>query len=238
MNATQPGGLPNAISDQIIQLIEDHGLGQGDRLPNEATLSSMLGVGRSSIREAMKLLASRNIVTIKQGSGTYVSQTPGVVDDPLGFSFISDKRCLSIDLLEVRLLLEPAIASMAATRATDEQARGICNLANRAEKLIRAGKPYAACDIEFHRAIAESTGNMVIPRLVPVINSAVSLFIDVTHGSLVEETIQTHRAIARAIAEHDSAAAHDAMYLHLVYNRAEIRRQLAAANEQADAANL
>ena len=51
-------------------------------------------IGRSSLREAMKLLASRNIVTIRQGSGTYVASSPGLIDDPFGFTFISDKKSL------------------------------------------------------------------------------------------------------------------------------------------------
>ena len=62
----------------------------------------------------MKLLASRNIVTIKQGSGTYVASSPGIVDDPFGFTFISDKKKLVQDLLEIRFLLEPSIAAMSA----------------------------------------------------------------------------------------------------------------------------
>lgn len=60
----------------------------------------------------MKLLVSRNIVTIKQGSGTYVASSPGIVDDPFGFTFISDKKKLVQDLLEIRFLLEPSIAAM------------------------------------------------------------------------------------------------------------------------------
>ena len=85
--------------------------------PNETILSERLNAGRSSVREAMKLLASRNIVTIRQGSGTYISSSPGMVDDPLGFTFIGNKQKLITDLLEVRFLLEPSIAAMAATRA-------------------------------------------------------------------------------------------------------------------------
>lgn len=228
MTSTRPQKLSTALADQIIKLIADQGLEQGDRLPNEADLSRLLGAGRSSVREAMKLLASRNIVTIKQGSGTYVSQSPGMVEDPLGLTFIADKMKLSSDLLEVRLLLEPAIASLAATRANEAQVARILELAGEVEQLIRAGKPHAERDAEFHRAIAEATGNIVVPRLVPVINSAVALFIDITKGSLAQETIDTHRAVVQAIAAHDGAAAHDAMYLHLVYNRAEIRKHMGA----------
>ena len=113
-------GLPEQISEKIIQLILDEHLEQGDRLPKEAVLVERLGAGRSTVREAMKLLQSRNIVRIKQGSGTYVASNPGVADDPLGFTFIDDKRRLARDLLEVRFMIEPQMASMAAEHATDD----------------------------------------------------------------------------------------------------------------------
>lgn len=112
--------LPQKISDDIIALILEENLKPGDKLPNETILSQRLDVGRSSLREAMKLLASRNIVTIRQGSGTYISASPGMVEDPLGFIFIDNKQKLVQDLLEVRFLLEPSIAAMAATRADEK----------------------------------------------------------------------------------------------------------------------
>ena len=111
--ARADSGLPEQIADKIIQLILDEHLEQGDRLPKEAVLVERLGAGRSTVREAMKLLQSRNIVRIKQGSGTYVASNPGVADDPLGFTFIDDKQRLARDLLEVRFMIEPQMASMA-----------------------------------------------------------------------------------------------------------------------------
>lgn len=102
-------GLPQKISDDIIALILEENLKPGDKLPNETLLSQRLDVGRSSLREAMKLLASRNIVTVRQGSGTYIAASPGMVEDPLGFIFIDNKQKLVQDLLEVRFLLEPRL---------------------------------------------------------------------------------------------------------------------------------
>lgn len=212
-------GLPEKLAEQVIQLILDENLEQGDRLPKESVLVERLGAGRSSVREAMKLLQSRNIVRIRQGSGTYVASNPGVADDPLGFTFIDDKRKLARDLLEVRFMIEPQMASMAAEKATDAQIERIKQLCDESEHLAEAGEDYAATDTAFHNAIAESCGNMVIPRLMAVLKASVPLFIDVTGKQLVTETIKTHRGIADAIAAHDSTAAHDAMYLHLVYNR-------------------
>ena len=90
--ARADSGLPEQISEKIIQLILDEHLEQGDRLPKEAVLVERLGAGRSTVREAMKLLQSRNIVRIKQGSGTYVASNPGVADDPLGWSSTLEKN--------------------------------------------------------------------------------------------------------------------------------------------------
>ena len=80
--------LPQKISEALVSLILEEGLNPGDKLPNESILAKRLDVGRSSIREAMKLLASRNIVTIRQGSGTYVASSPGMTEDPSVMYFL------------------------------------------------------------------------------------------------------------------------------------------------------
>ena len=212
-------GLPEKLADKIIQLILDEGLTQGDRLPNETVLVERLGAGRSSVREAVKLLQSRNIVRVRQGSGTYVASNPGVVEDPLGFTFIDNKRRLAHDLLEVRFMIEPEMARMAAENATAEQASRIVQLCDETERLAGSGEDYSEADTEFHNAVAQASGNLVVPRLMPILKASVPLFIDVTGRKLIDETIRTHRAVADAIAAHDGTAAHDAMYLHLVFNR-------------------
>ena len=92
----------NLSEDIIAFIFKRKNLQPGDKLPNETVLSERLNAGRSSVREAMKLLASRNIVTIRQGSGTYIASSPGMVEDPLGLTFIGNKQKLIHDLLEVR----------------------------------------------------------------------------------------------------------------------------------------
>lgn len=166
----------------------------------------------------MKLLASRNIVTIKQGSGTYVASSPGIVDDPFGFTFISDKKKLVHDLLEIRFLLEPSIAAMSATYADKNDISKINRLCNEVEELMEQ-KKHTQKDIEFHTAIAMGSKNFVIPRLIPIINSSIPLFVETTGNILKTETIETHREIAETIAEHNAVRAQDAMYMHLMYNK-------------------
>ena len=226
MNSSEELSLPQKLSKDIISYILEENLQPGDKLPNETIISEKLNAGRSSVREAMKLLASRNIVKIRQGSGTYVASKPGMVEDPLGLTFIGDKKKLVHDLLQVRALLEPSIAAMAATNADDNDIRRIRKLCEEIEVLVKENKDHTQKDIEFHTAIALSSKNVVVPRLVPVINSSIPLFVEMTQNTLHKETIESHREIAEAIAAHDTLRAQDAMYLHLVYNRKTIQQSI------------
>ena len=183
-DALDEKSLPQKIAEDIIALILEEHLQPGDKLPNESNLSNRLHAGRSSIREAMKLLASRNIVTIRQGSGTYV----------------------------------------AAKWADENDIRKITALCSEVEDLLLQQKNHIQKDIEFHTAIAMSSKNLVVPRLIPVINSSIPLFVEITKSRLYTETIETHREITEAICAHDSVRAQDAMYLHLVYNRRLIQK--------------
>ena len=215
--------LSRKIADDIISFILEENLHPGDKLPNEAVLCERLNVGRSSLREAMRALASRNIVTIRQGSGTYVASSTGVSDDPLGLSFIKDKKKLIHDLMEIRFLLEPSIAALAAIHADDKEIKKISTLCDEVEELLNAHKDCSAKDIELHTTIALSSKNIVVPRLVPVIFYSIPLLIESTGNTLHDEIIESHREIADAIAAHDAVRAHDAMYLHLVYNRKQVQ---------------
>ena len=112
--------LAEQVEEQIYHYILDTPLNPGSKLPNEFELGEKFGVGRSTIREAVKLLSSRGIVEVRRGSGTYVLTTALGMGDPLGLSSVQDKTALALDLVNVRLLLEPGIAEMAANNATDE----------------------------------------------------------------------------------------------------------------------
>ena len=109
--------LAEQAAKELIDLIRQGSYGPGDKLPTEAELSERLGVGRNTVREALRLLVSRNIVTIRQGAGTFISEKQGVADDPFGFSMVEDRKKLNRDLIQVRVMLEPPIAALAAQNA-------------------------------------------------------------------------------------------------------------------------
>ena len=131
---------------------------------------------------------------------------------------------LALDLVNVRLLLEPGMAEMAALNATDEDIERIQRLCDRVESKIHSGDLYIEDDIAFHTCIAESSKNMVVEQLIPIIDTAVMMFVNVTHKKLTEETILTHRMITEAIARHDPIGARSAMVMHLNFNRNCIRK--------------
>ena len=219
-NHTKP--LVEKVSDEIIQTIVEKDFNVGDKLPNEYELAEQLGVGRSTVREAIKALVSRNILEIRRGAGTFISQNLGIAEDPLGFTFIKDKHKLAQDLLQIRLMIEPQIALLAAENATKEDIEELTQLCDEVEELILAGKDYVEKDIEYHTKIASCSKNIVMPTLIPIITTSIALFIDITKKVLKKETIETHREILHAIEQGRGADAHDAMLLHLVYNRRNI----------------
>ena len=112
--------LAEQVAEQIRQLIIDRQLTHGEKLPNEFELAQQLNVGRGTVREAAKLLVARNVLEIRRGRGTFVARHTGVVNDPLGFAYMPDQLRLAHELLDIRLIMEPWVASLAAQHATEE----------------------------------------------------------------------------------------------------------------------
>ena len=211
--------LPQIIADKIIDLIGSKELLPGEKLPSEQELMKELNVGRGTIREAIKSLVSRNIVEIRRGVGTFVAKNTGVVEDPLGFSFIDNKKKLVKDSMDVRLLLEPSIARWAARNATDFEILEIIELSKKIETAILNDENYSDLDVEFHTKIANSSGNLVVENLIPILNTNIRSLIDVTHAVLKEHTILSHKKIANAIKERDEEMAEQLMKEHIEINQ-------------------
>ncbi|RRD95483.1 FadR family transcriptional regulator [Clostridiales bacterium COT073_COT-073] len=216
--------LAEQIEEQIYHFILDTPFKVGDKLPNEFILAEKFEVGRSTIREAVRLLAAKGVLEVRHGAGTYVISTTPFDLDPLGLQRIEDKIGLAMDLADVRMLLEPGIAEMAATKATDEDIATLKRLCDVVEQKIKKGEEYMKEDIAFHTAVAASAKNKVLEQLIPVIDTAVMMFVNVTHKKLTNETILTHRAVVDAIADRDPIGARSAMMMHMTYNREMIKK--------------
>lgn len=214
--------LGERIEDALLQYIVQEPVEVGQKIPNEYELAEKFGVGRSTIREAVKGLASKGILEVRRGAGTFVVSTSSVEEDPLGLSQFPDKYQLALELFDVRLMLEPEIAEMACKNAKDEELEQLKKLCREVEELCRNGENHTAKDVEFHTCIARCSRNRVVEHLIPIINSSVITFANLTQRSLKEETIVTHRQILDAILRKDAVGAKCAMVMHLTYNRQAI----------------
>ena len=131
---TQTKTLAEQVADGIMNLIQETPYKAGDKLPTEKELCERTGAGRNTVREALKILASRNVLEIRQGAGTFVSEKQGIPDDPLGFSMVNDHVKLTKDLLQVRIMLEPQIAALAAQCAKEHEIRELEEILEEDEK--------------------------------------------------------------------------------------------------------
>ena len=209
--------LGHRVADELMDLIRKQGYGAGEKLPNEYELSSKLGVSRNTIREAVRALASRNILDIRQGAGTFISQKKGVSDDPLGFSLMEDRLKLVDDLMQIRLIIEPQIAALAAQNATDDDIEILGDLCNEIESLINAGQDFMQKDMDFHARLATCSRNMVMSNLIPVICQGITVFSAMVEHEF-EQTIKSHRKIFEAVSQRRATDAQQAMMFHLLYN--------------------
>lgn len=215
--------LIEQTSDRLVQYIIEKELKEGDKLPNERELGIRLGVGRGTVREAIRTLSSRNVLEVRHGAGIFISKKNGVPDDPLGITFIKNKEKLIQDLLDFRIWVEPRVAGLAAQYADDKDIEELERLCNAVDEYILAGKSHIQKDVEYHIKIAECSRNLIMPNFMPILHSAINLFVTETGSTLRNETMKTHRAILNAIKHKDVSAASDAMLLHLIYNRDRLR---------------
>lgn len=211
--------LAEQVQEQLYDYITAHSMRPGDKLPNEFKLAEQFGVGRSTVREAVKLLVSRNVLETRRGSGTYVKDLIPADMDPLNLRSVQDKVALAMDLVDLRLILEPGIAELAAYNATEEEIRHLQELCDATEYKIENNLYYIQDDIDFHTYIARCSKNKVVEQLISIIETAVLMFVNITHRQLMKETVTTHRAITKAIADHDPIGARSAMTMHIAFNR-------------------
>lgn len=194
----------------------------GDKLPNEYELSSLLGVSRSSLREAIKLLAGQGILTIRRGSGTFVSSPKEGQRDWFAGAYLEDQKKLVKHWFEFRLILEPPNARLAAQNATKEEREEITRLARELAALVEEGKPFTKEDQAFHTAIATATQNSVITMTMPALEDAVRSAI-ATSTSIgksqvsSQNAVKFHQAVADCIALGDAEGAEMAMRFHILH---------------------
>ena len=132
-------------------------------------------------------------------------------------------RVLALDLTDVRLMLEPAIAELAARNRTEEEAQRLTEYCDAVRRRIQAGEDYLIEDMRFHWYLAKCSHNMVVEPLMPIIDAAVVSIANITRKELLTATVDTHQEILNGVLDQDPQAARAAVALHLEMNRIVIK---------------
>jgi GntR family transcriptional repressor for pyruvate dehydrogenase complex len=207
------------VADRLAGLIGDRSLRAGDQLPTERELTESFAVGRSSIREALRMLESQGVIMPASG-GAFVVATPA---NPLHSSL---RLLLSIDevqiheVFELRLMLECEAAALAATRRSSEHLEGMDRATEAMSVSLAQGESgsFIDADLRFHLAVAEAAGNRLLVHTMHAVREAIRLALSTVFpipGSPVH-AVEEHHAVRAAIADGDAGAAREAMRAHLV----------------------
>ena len=212
-----------AVTDEAIlkikAMIRSGELRPGDRLPPEKELSEALGLSRSSLREAVKALEVIRVLDVRRGDGTYVtSLTPDILLDAMSFVVDIHQDASVLELFEVRRILEPAAATLAAPRTTAADVEHLHGLLAQVHGTTSVDD-LVAHDMVFHRYIAELAGNSYLTSLLETLSSSTlraRIWRGLSDEGAVERTLTEHRAIVDALARGDAtlAAAHATVHIN------------------------
>lgn len=214
-------GVAESVARRILELIKDGRLKPGDKLPTENELIKMLGVGRSSIREAKRMLGAMKLVESKPGVGSFVRQidASSVISSDVAHLLLADEAASALQ--EARELLEPAAAALAAERAKAEDLLRIRGALQEMEKRVNeAQSPYDA-GMAFHLAIMRASDNPVLVNLYRPIMDLLTKHQRPLYERRAdrEEELRQHLQIYRSIEESDPVRARVTMCEHLRYVR-------------------
>lgn len=208
--------LYDAVAEALSDYISQKNLKTGDRLPSEHDLCEQLGVGRTSLREALRSLQNAGVVDIKMGRGIYVR------GDDLEFLLTRVQPLIQRgtdlwDLSEVRELLEVHAARLAAERRSQQHLAALQNQLQRGEEKASQGDYRVEDDLAFHSLVFEASGNKVLLQLTSIVGELMrNLRQDrLTTNEMQSRAIAEHRALYEAIEARRSTKAASAMRAHV-----------------------
>lgn len=211
--------LSDRVADEILSMITiEKRFQPGDKLPNEIELSERLNVSRTTLREAIRILVTNNILEIKRGKGTYVKENIEV-KHMKSLSDLSNVKIDARDLYEIRLIFEPEAAYYATLRATDAELKRILDYGKQIEEKILNNEDRTEVEQKFHQSIAQATHNEFMDKLMPVIFQAINKGVILLQENelVTKHTISDHRLIMEFMQARNAEGAKSAMKIHILH---------------------
>lgn len=225
--------LSKKIAAEIQDAIRTRKLAPGEKLPTEQQLGIQFGVSRTAVREAVRMLSARGLITIVKGKGIFVRPfSAETVTGPLHMYLqLASERNYALDLIRARQLIEPSLAEEAALQRTEEDLGRLRHDMEKLRSCLEDSPELAALDMAFHLDIARATQNLLMPllldpihRLMPEIKSSVYATVRNAKGS----ALVWHEKILEMVAAKDPGGARSAMVNHLKIAEDHVKKMLAA----------
>jgi GntR family transcriptional repressor for pyruvate dehydrogenase complex len=212
------------IAEELIRMVDSGDFEPGEALPPERDLAEMFGVGRSSVREALRALQAVGIVEKRQGGGTYIHNPPNTAAGCFNISGILQRYSM-MELSEARMIIEEQTVALAAKNATQDNVEAMEEANAKLLKALEAYDPEAIVDLDMrvHQAIADGANNTFITEMLDML---LRIFSEANKAVLtpdkVESAVDFHKRIIDCIRVSDAKSAVKEMEAHL----ADVRKRI------------
>jgi len=228
--------LTEAAIEQVRNLISVGELRPGQRLPPEGELAELLGTSRNTVREAVRALVTARVLDVRRGDGTFVtSLRPELLLAGIGAAADLLQDGFTLELLEVRRILEPAATAMAATRITEQTLDDLERCLHRMSA-AKTHEELVLHDEEFHRLVIAAAGNETLASMLAGVSSRTTrgrAWRGVVERGATERTISEHSNILEALRDRNPAVAEAAAFLHVAATEAWFRSFLVPPDDDA-----
>ena len=217
LRAIKKTRIHEEVFSQIHELIKAGRFKARDQLPSERELAETFKVSRTSVREALRALESQGLIVSRTGMGNFIADLPvESLVGPLARLLIDEKNALA-DVFEMRKLIEPHIAALAAERATKSDIAHMKKIVAKQVDAVNRGETGVEADAELHYSIGHATRNQALQKLVSGLMEMLSRSREesLQTSDRRNASIDTHRRIIAAIEKHDRARARSEMLRHI-----------------------
>lgn len=215
--------LYEQVADRIQALIVSESLRPGDKLPGERELAERMGVSRTVVREAIRVLSVRGLVKTKSGCGSYVRALEASdVSAPMALFFkFKQSQTMLRDVYDVRRIIEVEAAGLAAARATEEDLEAIQETVDALSTPPQDMERFVQLDLDFHLAVAAATHNDLLAMLLHPITDLWQEVIRISYRipNAVQDALFYHRNVLERIRARDVEGARQAMSAHIEHSR-------------------
>lgn len=221
--------LTEAAIRQIREMIATGDLIPGAKLPPETDLAAGLGASRNTVREAVRGLVTAGVLDVRRGDGTYVtSLRPELLLEGIGAAAELMAEDFSLELVQVRRILEPAATAMAALKVDEETLDELQTLLDRM-RAAESDEVLVEIDSDFHAVVAAASGNATLASMlagVSVKTTRLRIWRGIVEDEAKAQTIAQHAEILRALRDGDPVLGEAAALVHVATTEASLRRMI------------